>query len=186
MRLQPQKRFYRFYLVDVPQWILVFSDQNVSMLSLFHLDSAARLHSPRRISRPTLVHTKQACECLNVALSRPLQDLGVLHRSHAGHQSAGAVLQRPAEGHRGEQQGESTHLTLLGKLELKVTETGVNEGAAVFTGGRIYEGVLRQEFPMDGRSHFRLQGRGLGCHHVGVSMLDSEKIKMFGGCCDSD
>lgn len=76
------------------------------------------------------------------------------------------------------------HLTLLGKLELKMTETGVNEGAAVFTGGRIYEGVLRQEFPMDGRSHFRLQGRGLGCHHVGVSMLNSEKIQMFGECCD--
>lgn len=55
--------------------------------------------------------------------------------------------------------------------------------SAVFTGGRIYEGVLRQEFPMDGRSHFRLQGRGLGRHHVGVSNPDSEKIKFGGGSC---
>lgn len=89
------------------------------MLSLFHLDSAARLHSPGRISRPTLVHTKQARECLNVALCHPLQDLGVLHGSHAGHQSAGAVLQRPAEGYRGERKGESMHLTRLGNLSFK-------------------------------------------------------------------
>lgn len=72
------------------------------MQSLFPLDSVARLHSPRHISHSC----KTGLWC--VALCRPLQDLGVLHRSHAGHQSAGAVLQRPAEGHCGERQGEWT------------------------------------------------------------------------------